>query len=127
MITQVFTQGKNRIKIESAESIQDANDNKFKNGEFSRFYINDVKVDNYMSMMRYIIEETKKNKEKVAQNKENLILQRKHMMENQKKIMSEQLMQLREQYKDMNISPEYMQIIDEYIEKTDEYGVRRIK
>ena len=52
MIVQKYTQGKNEIRIENAESIEDAKKNNFNNGEFSRYFVNGKLVPNYITLIK---------------------------------------------------------------------------
>jgi|GEM_PF-3239895 FtsZ-binding cell division protein ZapB len=117
MITQEYTQGKHKIKVEVADSIEDAKANNFHEGEYSRYYINGKRVDNYMAMMRFVVEETKNNRNSLALSPENIQKTRKELFQKQKSLFQEQLAMLKKQYKDM---PEnIMSDMTSYLEKLD--------
>jgi hypothetical protein len=61
MITQTFKQGKNEIRIESPESVDDIKKSGFKEGQNCRIFINGKETDNYMAMIQFIVAETVKN------------------------------------------------------------------
>ena len=62
MITQTFKQGDHEIKIESAESIEDAKKNNFKEGTYSKYFLDGKIVENYSALIQFIVGNAKKNK-----------------------------------------------------------------
>lgn len=123
MITQIHTQGKNEIKIETAESVEDAKKNNFKEGEYSRYYVNGKLVENYLAMVRFIVDSVQTNKEAFMP-QGNLMEMRKDMLLNQNKAIRESMENLKKQYKDMNVPEHILEDIDSAIKKIDERGVR---
>jgi hypothetical protein len=127
MITQTIRQGKNVIRIENAESPEDAEKNNFKPSEYSRYFINDNPVSNYMVLIKYIIEETNKNKESFVPDQQNLKKIRREMLEKQNSEMKAQIEKLKEHYKDFKLDSSIIKNIDNMIDKIDEYGIRIIE
>lgn len=123
MITQIHTQGKNEIKIETAESVEDAKKNNFKEGEYSRYYVNGKLVENYLAMIRFIVDSVQTNKEAFMP-QGNFMEMRKDMLLNQNKAIRESMENLKKQYKDMNVPEHILKDIDSAIKKIDERGVR---
>lgn len=125
MITQILDQHENKIRIESAESLEDAEKNGFRAGEYSRYFVNDKPVASYMLLMKFIMEETKKNKKKFIPNTADLIKQRKTMLLEQNNLMKKQLENLKKAYSGMGSSGESMlQNLEAMIDKLNESGVR---
>ncbi len=124
MITQEYKQGKHTIKIESAESIEDAKKHSFREGEYTRCYVNDKLTDNYMAMIRFIVEEAKTNQETLIPSGPDLMKLREQMFENQNKEITNQLNKLKEQYKGLNLPPDVFGKVDDFINKIDPSGVR---
>ena len=119
MIIQKYQQGKNEIKVESAESVKDAKDNNFTEGTYSRYYVNGKQVSNYMSMIKFIIEETKTNKTNIIPNKEESARIRKEMFQRQHAEISNQLQELKKQYSTMDIPQDALDKMNDYIDKLD--------
>jgi|WetSurMetagenome_2_1015567.scaffolds.fasta_scaffold01018_5 hypothetical protein len=124
MITQHLRQGKNEIKIESAESLDDAKKYNFQAGEYSRYYINNKRVENYHAMIQFIVEETRKNKEKFVYDDKELIKIRNEMIQNQNKERRKQLSELKQYYQKSGVSLEILKFMDDAINKIDVSGVR---
>jgi hypothetical protein len=125
MIIQTLDQGVNKIRIENAESLEDAEKNNFKVGEYSRYFINDKPVASYMTMIKFIMEETKKNNKSFVPNTKDLIEQRKKMLTDQKNMMKKQLEDVKKAYGNMGSMGEAMLgTIDGMIEKLNESGIR---
>ena len=123
MITQKLKQGENEIRIESADSIEDAKKNGFKDSEFTRFFVNDKPVDSYMTLIKYMVAETHANREKFIPDTENLIKLRDKMITDQNAEMKRQVSELRDKYKS-TLPEETLINLDAMIDKIDEYGVR---
>lgn len=102
MITQTFKQGNNEIKIETAENIEDIEKNDFKNGIYNKIYINGKIIPGYMAMISHIIEESKKNKNKVISDKKNLESLRMEMIDKNKKETLKNIEKLHTYYKEIN-------------------------
>jgi arginine/lysine/ornithine decarboxylase len=117
MIIQEYTQGKHKIKVEVADSVEDAKANNFHEGEYSRYYINGKRVDNYLAMMKFIVEETKNNRNSLTLSPENIQKMRKELFQKQQDLFQNQLTLLKKQYKDM---PEHILAdMNSYMEKLD--------
>jgi hypothetical protein len=124
VITHSFKQGKNKITIETAESLQDAKENNFKDGEFVRHYINGKAVTNYMAMIRFIVDESKKNKERFIPTGMSADKLRELMISRQEKAVHKQLSKLKEQYGDQGVPEDVLQKANGFIDKIDPIGVR---
>lgn len=127
MITQNYKQGKNEIKIEIAETLEDAKENNFSDGEYNRFYINGRKTDNYMAMIQFIVGESKKNKSKLVPTGEDLNKLRVEMINNQRKEISNRLQQLKNTYKNMGVSEDVLKQMNDAIDKIDPITGLRVK
>jgi hypothetical protein len=119
MITQEHILGTHKIKIESAESLSDAEKNSFKQGEYTRCYVNGKRTDNYMAMVRFIVDESKKNNTQLVPSGQNVIELRKKLFENQGKMLADQITKIKEQYKTMDLPQNVLIQIDEYLNKID--------
>jgi len=124
MITQTFKQGEHEIRIESAESLEDAKKNNFSDGVYTKFYVNGKLTDNYMAMIRFIIDEVKANKNSLIPTGPDLMKQREKMFENQKKEVSNHLNKLKSQYGEMGFPDEVFEKVDDFMQKIDPIGVR---
>jgi hypothetical protein len=124
MITQTFKQGKHEIKIESAESLEDAEKNNFPSGIYTKCYVDGKLVENYMAMIRFIVDEAKKNKQTLIPSGPDLIKQREKMFENQKKEVYDHLDKLKKQYGEMGLPEKAFEKIEDFMEKIDPSGVR---
>ena len=103
MITQTYTQGEHKIKIESAESLKDAKENNFPDENLSRYYLNGKIIDNYQAMIRFITEEAKKNNQALIADEKDLSRTRDEILKNQNKAIREQLEKVKKQYIEMNL------------------------
>jgi len=127
MITQNFKQGNNEIKIEIAESLEDAEKNKFPKDIYSKYYINNKKIENYNAMIRFIVDESKKNKAMLVPSNNDLIKQRENMFKRQNEEISNRLQGLKETYSGMNIPEKILNEINKNIDKLDPLTGMRIK
>lgn len=124
MITQTYQQGEHEIKIESAESLEDAQNNNFKEGVYTRFYINNKLSDNYMAMIRFIVDEVKQNKNSPISTSKNLMEQRKEMFQKQSEEINQQLNKIKNQYKEIGIPKNIIDKVDNFAEKINSIGMR---
>lgn len=128
MITQKFKQGNNEIIIESAETLEDAKKNNFPEGVYSRFLINGKQIQSYLALVKFIAEETKKNKNPyLLQNKDELMEHRKKMILQEREEMKKQYEAVKNRYGKTEYTEQILKLMDEMIEKVDEYGARVIK
>jgi len=127
MIIQTIKQGENVIRIENAESLEDAKENKFKDGEYSRYFVNDQPVSNYMSLIKYIVAESAKANKPFIPDKKNSIKLRKELFDNQKKEIKKQFENVKQYYSDKNMDKSFFKNIDDMIEKVNEIGIRVVK
>lgn len=128
MITQKFKQGNNEIIIESAETLEDAEKNGFPQGVYSRFSINGKQIQSYLTLVKFIAEETKKNKNPyLLQNKDELMEHRKKMILQEREEIKKQYEAVKTRYGKTEHTEQMLKLIDEMIEKVDEYGIRVIK
>jgi hypothetical protein len=123
MTTQTFKQGENTIRVEIAESIEDAKKNGFREGEYNRFFVNDKPVTNYVAMMRFIIDDIKKSGQSIIPDSKKLFELRKQMISNQNKEMKEKLNEIRNTYKN-HVNEAVLKKLDDIIFKIDDCGVR---
>ena len=120
MITQRLDQGKNKIRIESAETIEDAQKNNFKPGEFTRYFINDKPIKGYFDLINFIVVESKKNKQSFVPNENDIANLRGKLLETQKIAMIKDLKNLKLEYlKIPNIPKEVMQHIENNIQSIE--------
>lgn len=126
MIIQKMKSGKHEIRIEIAESIQDAKKNNFTDGEYTRYFVDNKNVQ-YSTMIKFIVDETKNNKERFAYDDATLINLRKQMIENQNKEQKKNLEELKKQYQRMGVSSQVMKVLDDAINKIDLTGMRSIQ
>lgn len=124
MITQEYMSGNNKIKIETAESIEDAEKNNFRNGEYSRYFVNGKSVSNYMTLIQYIVAEAKNNNQKLVHDQKKVEELRMQMLNNQQNAMRKQLESIRKEYGKMHVPDSVMKELDTMIEKLDTTGVR---
>lgn len=124
MIIQEIKQGENVIKIESIESLEDGKVNNFGEGEYTRFYVNGKRTDNYMAMIQFIVAEAKNNKTVPIPNTHELVKQRNQMFDNQAAEINRQFDELKKQYKEMGIPDKVLDTIDDFKNKIDPTGVR---
>lgn len=128
MITQSFTNGQSEIRFENAESIEDAKANGFAEGNYTRFFINNKPVQNYMALVRSIVEETQKTgKRFVPPTPEALRNLQKEVVAKQNNEMRTGLMNLQAQYKQMGAPEQMLRQLDEAIDKIDISGVRVVQ
>lgn len=119
MIIQEYKIGTHAIKIESAESIEDAKKNGYKEGEYTRCYVNGKKTDNYMAMIRFIVDESKQNLSRLIPSGQSIQELRFQLFQNQSKMLAEQIDKIKDQYKDKNIPQNVLIEMDEYLNKMD--------
>lgn len=125
MITQIFNQGKNEIKIQMPESLEDAKKNGFKEGQPHKIFINGKSTDNYMGMIMFMVEEAKKNNQQFTSDKMNIVAERKKLFDNQKKAMKEQLDKIKTEYAKLGICSEEMNsVFEEFESKINIEGIR---
>lgn len=120
MITQHYNHGENEIKIEMAENLEDAKENKFADGIYSRYYINGKLLNSYMDLIQNIIKESKENRNRLIPKPTEIKKLREDMLLKQKEAIAKQLNDLKETYKQIpNVPQNVLDQIDDYIEKTD--------
>lgn len=124
MITHSFKQGNNKITVESAESLQDAKKNNFREGEFVRHYVNGKATGNYMAMIRFIVDESKKNKKRFIPDGASLIKLKEEMFERQREDISNNLSELKKQYSCSGTPADVLATVNNFIDKVDPIGVR---
>ncbi|HQO40451.1 MAG TPA: hypothetical protein PK986_08275 [Spirochaetota bacterium] len=130
MITQEYKIGTNELKIETAESIEDAKKNKFDitKNEFSRFYVNGKIVNNYMLFVKYIVEESKKTNQSIVTDNKKVEELRMKMLKNQSDEMRNYLLSVRQQYGNAHVPESVMKELDDMIDKIDATtGARVVK
>jgi hypothetical protein len=126
LITQKMKQGENEIIIESAESLEDAKKNNFREGEYARYKVNGKPVDNYMSLIKFMVTETHKNGSKFIPNDREVIEMRNAMLRKQGEDMKNSVLEIKKLYGG-NVPEEALKILDEMVDKIDQYGMRVVK
>jgi len=126
MITQKYMQGRHEIKIETAESIDDAKKNDFKEGEYSRYFVNN-QLSNYMTLIRFIVEETQNSKSSLIPDGKRIEELRQQMLTTQNNEMMKNLEGLKKQYAEMGVPDSVMKDVNGMIKKVNEYGVRVVR
>jgi len=128
MITQSFKNGETEIRFENAESMEDAKKNGFAEGSYTRFFINNKPVQNYMALVRHIIDETKRTGQRfIPPNPEALKNLQKEVIKQQNESIRSQISQLQAQYKQQG-APEYLlKQLDDAMDKLDITGVRVVE
>lgn len=128
MITQSFKNGEKEIRFEHAESIEDAKKNGFTDNTYVRFFIDNKPVQNYMALMRYIIDETQKTgKRFIPPSTEELKKLQKEVIQNQNNSMRTQLQNIQSQYKKQGAPEHVLKQLDEAINKIDITGMRVVE
>jgi hypothetical protein len=124
MITQKFQQGDHEIRIESAESIADAEQNNFTKDTYNRFFIDNKPCENYMAMMRFIVDEVKTNRNTLVKNDKELIESRDNMIKNQIAMIRVEVEKIKQAYGNTAIPEHIFTGIDDMVNKLDNYGIR---
>lgn len=124
MITQKFKQGKHEIRIENAESLEDAKKNNFPDGVYNRFFINGKPVTNYMAFVRFIVDEIKNNKTEIIPQSTDLIKKRNEIIQKNNENIKKEMLKVKELYGKHPVANEMLKNIDDVIKKIDENGVR---
>lgn len=125
MITQIFKQGENVIRFEQPETIEESKKVGLKPGQGQRYFINDKETDNIMAVMRFIIDESKKNKQNFIPS--DMKKARENLFKAQQKAMDDQVEMVKQHYKSMNAPQEVIDQIDkfhEFQQKINMEGVR---
>jgi membrane-bound lytic murein transglycosylase MltF len=125
MITQEFSDGTHVIKIEQAESLEDAKQNRFPDGEYTRYFVDGKKYPSYMEMISFIIKKTGSSRTsffpKSFNELENI---RNKVLKSQQAEMQTAMVAMKKKYADMNFPPQAMKELDDMIEKLDLSGIR---
>lgn len=124
MITQKFKNGQSEIRIESAESVDDAKINGFIEGQYTRYFIDDKPSFSYMAVISHIIDNTKNGNTFKAPTEKEIKELQKDIISRQKKMMLDQLSELKARYKSMNVPEEVLIQFDKMSESMDLCGVR---
>jgi len=123
MIIKEMVQNNNKIRIETAVNADDAEKNNFNNGEYSRFFVNDKKV-NYGTLIQYMIKETYNNRKSFTYDRNEIIKQRNEILKENNAALKKKIIELKKKYTSFGYSDDAISSMDEMIEKIDEYGVR---
>ena len=125
MITQKFSNGISEIRVETAISIEDAKENNFPDGLFSRYFIDGKPTPSLMGMVNHIIKESHKSgKSFYPQSPEELRKMQQDMMLQQSENLKKHLLKLKAQYKEMNVPDNIMDQVDSMMRKIDLMGIR---
>ena len=125
MITQEYTQGNHTIRIEQPESLEEAQKNNFKEGQNQKYFIDDQETENFMALIKFIIQKSSRNKKNFIPN--DLSQKRKDMIEKQQKIIDDHYQALKKTYKDMKAPQQLIDTLDQFHEfnkKTNLEGLR---
>ena len=108
--------------------MEDAKKNGFTEGSYTRFFINNKPVQNYMALVRHIIDETKRTGQRfIPPNPEALKNLQKEVIKQQNESIRSQISQLQAQYKQQG-APEYLlKQLDDAMDKLDITGVRVVE
>ena len=128
MITHNFKNGETDIRVESAESLEDAKKNGFPEGIYSRFFYNYKPITNYQAMIRLIVEETQRSgKRFIPPTHAELKKMQREALQRQNEEMKKQYEKLKAEYKTMGAPEVVLKQIDEAIDKIDIAGVRVVE
>jgi radical SAM superfamily enzyme YgiQ (UPF0313 family) len=123
MMIQNIQQGTNKIRIESATSLEDAKANNFIEGIYSRYFINDKPINSYMALIQHIVKEAQTTGNSLIPDHKELTKIREDLLKQQSDEMKAQFKKLKDHYKFQDDNIDFTEI-DEYIKTLDEYGVR---
>jgi DNA mismatch repair ATPase MutS len=125
MITQRYKNGESEIRIESATSIEDAKENGFEEGTFSRFFIDDKPTFSHMGLVDHIIRQTLKSGKKFYPDNEVELKQlQKELITTQTDMLKEYYVKLKEQYKELQAPESVLAQLDDVVKKLDLAGMR---
>jgi len=124
MIKQEFQHGKNLIVIETAETVQDIENNSLQQGQYHRFFINGKQCSNYMDIMNHIIEENRKESSSVVPSNDSIKDLREKMLSNNIKELTKTIDSLKDQYEKIGVSKKALEKINDYSLKINGLGVR---
>lgn len=125
MITQTFKNGESEIRVENAESLEDARANNFAEGTYSRFFVNNKLVVNYMAIVKYIVQETQRTGRRfIPPTFESLKELQTQVIQKQNEEMKKQYQKLQSEYKNMGVPESVLKQLDDIINKIDISGVR---
>jgi ATP-dependent Lon protease len=128
MIKQVFKNGENEIRIENAESLDDAKSNNFPDGIYSRFFINNKPVQNYQALLRYIIDETQKSgRQFIPPSPEELKALQKQVLETRNSEIKKEYQKIYNEYKQQGVPEHILKEIEDNISKIDLAGIRVVQ
>ena len=125
MIVQELTQGENKIRIETAESLEDAAKNGFPENEHSRYFINNKPVKSYMGLVQFLVSETKKTGHKIIPNHKSLMKQRDEMLQRQTDMIRQSFQEVKDKFGgSSDVDKSITAALDDMMSKIDAAGVR---
>ena len=128
MITQKFSNGTAEIRIESAVSLEDAKENGFPEGLYSRFFIDGKPATNHMAMVDHIVRQAQKTgKGFYPNNDTDLKTMQRKIMQDQADMLKAGYLKLKAQYAAMDAPESVLKNLDAMIEKIDLAGVRTVE
>ena len=128
MITQSYKNGEKEIRFEHAESMEDAKKNGFTDGVYTRFFIDNKPVQNYMALMTHIISETQRTgKRFIPPSPEALKALQKEVIQTQNNEIRKQLQALQAQYKQQGAPDFALKQLEDAMNKIDITGVRVVE
>ena len=128
MITQSFKNGDTEIRVESAESLEDAKTNGFEDDNYTRYFINNKPVVNYSAIIHFIVQETARTGKKfIPPTYAELQKRQREMIQKQNENIKRELEKLKKQYKDAGVPDHVIKQLEESIDKIDLAGVRVVE
>lgn len=124
MIKQTFKHSDGDIRIENAETLDEARKEGFPEGVFTRYFIGDKPVSTYGEVIQYILKSAKRGSMFQPPKKDDLKTMQQNMIREQKNMMITQLENLKKSYGGANVHPDVLKQFDKAIEAIDLSGVR---
>jgi hypothetical protein len=124
MITQKFKNGTSEIRIESAESLQDAQENNFPNGSYSRYFINGKQADSYAAVVNHIVSSSASGGSFKMPSIQELQKLQEDILMNQKIDMLNQIEKIKQSYAGFDVPKECLDQLDAMAKSIDLSGVR---
>ena len=124
MIIQTFKHKSGDIRIENAETLEEAKKEGFPDGVFSRFFIGDKQVTTYNEVVAHIVKQARAGSVFTPPSVSELKTMQQQMIQKQKDMMIEQLEKLKKTYAGMNIPTEALAHFDKAMDAINLAGVR---
>lgn len=124
MITQTFKHKDGDIRIENAETLEEAKAKGFQDGVFTRYFVGDKQITAYGDLIKHIIDKTCTGAMFQPPSQKELQKMQREMISSRKRELTEQLERLKKSYAGVNIPKEVLAQIDKMMEAIDLSGVR---